>query len=118
MIEGIGIDIVEMERIHRVMRRQVRFPERILTEREIQLFERLGSQRRLEFLAGHFAAKEAYAKALGTGIGEFLSWRDIEMIADETGKPLMMAKTSTNHIHVSITHTKEYAAAQVILESL
>lgn len=118
MIAGIGIDLIEIKRIHRVMKRQKRFPERILTVAEIRCFERLGLQRRREFLAGRFAAKEAYAKAQGSGIGKDLSWQDIEISPDETGKPSICVKTSVNdRIHLSISHTKEYAVAQVVIES-
>lgn len=117
MIEGTGIDIVEMPRITQVVQRQKRFPARILTAEETRLFQRLDTHRQLEFLAGHFAAKEACAKALGTGIGIFLSWHDIEMTADESGKPHMTVKSLKNrHVHVSVSHTRQYAVAQVIIE--
>jgi holo-[acyl-carrier protein] synthase len=73
----------------------------------------------VEFLAGRFAVKEAYSKALGTGIGEEISFQDIEVINDERGKPiihLLKEFSEPSTIHVSITHSRQYAAAQVILE--
>ncbi|MFD1706959.1 holo-ACP synthase [Siminovitchia sediminis] len=115
MILGIGLDLVEIERIEKLRKRQMRFPERVLTEGERQVYETLPENRKTEFLAGRFAAKEAYAKALGTGIGAQLSFHDIEIVADELGKPHIIRPTSEK-THLSITHTKAYAAAQVILE--
>ena len=83
MILGIGIDLVELERIRRFGTE--RMAQRILTERERAYLPR--SERRiLEFLAGRFAAKEAVAKAAGTGIGK-LGFQDIEIIPDERSCP-------------------------------
>ncbi|HEU5140738.1 MAG TPA: holo-ACP synthase [Bacillales bacterium] len=117
MIAGIGIDLVEIERIERFMSRQRRFPERILTENEREQYGRLKPARQLEFLAGRFAAKEAYAKAAGTGIGTSLSFQDMEVLSDEKGKPRLSVVGSIRHIHLSITHTRHYAAAQVVIEN-
>jgi holo-[acyl-carrier protein] synthase len=118
MIEGIGIDLIEIKRIENIVCRQKRFPERILTEKELKIYESMKPARQIEFLAGRYAAKEAYAKAVGTGIGKHLSWRDIEITVDDTGRPIMAAKGRPDRIHVSITHTRAYAAAEVIIESL
>lgn len=118
MIEGIGIDLVEMKRIEKVIARQNRFSEKILTQNERNTFQNLQGARRVEFLAGRFAAKEAYVKACGCGIGKVLSWKDIEVVSDESGKPKMVVNgNKSTRIHLSITHTKEYAAAQVVIES-
>ncbi|MGM7703611.1 holo-ACP synthase [Pseudalkalibacillus sp. Hm43] len=116
MIVGIGIDIVEIVRIEHTHERQQKFSERVLTVEERSYFQKLKGRKQLEFLAGRFAAKEAYAKAVGTGIGEKLSWQDVEILPDEKGKPVLKA-TSDWVTHVSISHSKEYAVAQVILES-
>ncbi|MBS4206478.1 holo-ACP synthase [Bacillus sp. FJAT-50079] len=116
MIHGIGLDLVETERVEKLRRRQERFPYRVLTKNELSTYFTLSETRKTEFLAGRFAAKEAYAKAVGTGIGSDCSFQDIEIIADEKGKPHIVASTDYK-IHLSITHTKAYAAAQVILES-
>lgn len=116
MIHGIGIDLVEISRIHALLHRQRRFPERILTERERDIYQSLKPTRQTEFLAGRFAAKEAFAKAAATGIGEHLSWQDIEVIPDANGRPNMAVEGEEARIHVSITHTRHYAAAQVVIE--
>jgi holo-[acyl-carrier protein] synthase len=114
MIKGIGIDIIELSRIEDIFNRQKKFVERVLTPNERMKFEDLSAARKVEFLAGRFAAKEAYSKANGTGIGENLSFLDIEIENDSSGKPFF-AKPETK-AHLSITHSRDYAAAQVIIE--
>jgi holo-[acyl-carrier protein] synthase len=115
MIVGIGIDIVELERIGKVSSRQKRFADRILTSFEKEFYERLTGKRQIEFLAGRFAAKEAFAKAYGTGIGEQLSFLDIQVENDQKGKPYI-TKPIEEGVHLSISHSLEYAAAQVVIE--
>ena len=115
MILGIGLDIVEIERIGKLRYRQSRFPERVLTRAERQTYEALPERRKTEFLAGRFAAKEAFAKAWGTGIGKELSFQDVEIAADQRGKPHII-RPEKGRVHLSITHTNAYAAAQVIIE--
>ncbi|HLU22909.1 holo-ACP synthase [Lederbergia graminis] len=116
MIIGIGLDIVEIERIDKLRLAQKRFPARILTDAELDHYESLNEKRKAEFLAGRFAAKEAYSKARGVGIGRVLSFQDIEVSADANGKPLIV-KPDFHRSHLSITHSDKYAAAQVIIES-
>ncbi|WP_144461186.1 holo-ACP synthase [Siminovitchia fortis] len=117
MISGIGLDLVEIERIEKLRGRQERFAERVLSAAELQHYENLPDKRKTEFLAGRFAAKEAFAKALGTGIGAELSFQDIEIDADERGKPHIVHPVGQRKkIHLSITHTRAYAAAQVVIE--
>lgn len=115
MITGIGIDIAEMKRIKEVYERNNKFPSRILTEKELAYFSTLQPKRKLEFLAGRFAVKEAYSKANGTGIGKALSFQDIEVQKDENGRPYIVKAGCI--VHVSISHSEEYVVAQVIIES-
>ena len=115
MIVGIGIDIVELKRIEKISVRQTKFIDRILTAIEKDKFQSLSGKRQIEFLAGRFAAKEAFAKAYGTGIGQQLSFLDIVVENDENGKPFI-SQPIQEGVHVSITHSAEYAVAQVILE--
>lgn len=116
MIIGTGIDIVELERIEQAMDKQPRFVARILTENEQEKFQALSPKRKVEFLAGRFAAKEAYAKAVGTGIGGDVSFLDVEVLPDEKGKPVMKSP-SPHRVHVAISHSGAFAVAQVIIES-
>ncbi|WP_096270951.1 holo-ACP synthase [Paucisalibacillus globulus] len=116
MIKGIGIDIIELERIKKSMEND-RFINRILTDKEKKNYANLQHDtRKVEFVAGRFAAKEAFSKAMGTGIGS-LSFQDITILNDEHGAPFIEANiTEDMNIFVSITHSREYAVAQVILE--
>ena len=116
MIIGIGLDIVELSRIRRLDGKSAKFRERILTEHELSEYAALSLNRKTEFLAGRFAAKEAFGKAKGTGIGAECSFQDIEIRKDEKGKPGIFFCRQEIGL-VSITHTKEYAAAQVLLQS-
>jgi len=118
MIVGIGIDIVELKRIKQIMERQPKFIDRVLSQKEKEKFFQLSEIRKTEFLAGRFAAKEAYAKAMGTGIGKDLSFTDIQIYNDERGRPFVPPDGPQHSIHVSISHSKEYAVAQVIIERL
>ncbi|MFY0546242.1 holo-ACP synthase [Brevibacillus sp. H7] len=127
MIVGLGIDIVEIERIDSLLKRQKGLVDRLLTEREKALFSGKSNGRKAEWIAGRFAAKEAAAKALGTGIGARLSFQDIEILSTEAGKPeLRIAPDALAGIfpkqspglrfHISISHSQAYAVAQVIVE--
>lgn len=114
MIVGIGLDVIELGRIQKAVLRRKRFVDRILTRAEKEQYETLSESRKIEFLAGRFAAKEAYAKARGTGIGK-LSWQDIEVKTDN-GRPVIIATDMRQEkVHMTITHTKAFAAAQVII---
>jgi holo-[acyl-carrier protein] synthase len=114
MIKGIGIDIIELSRIEEIVTRQKKLIDRILTENEKQTFVQLPERRKIEFLAGRFAAKEAYSKALGTGIGKELSFLDIEIETDSLGKPCIVKPERNGFL--SISHSRDYAVAQVVIE--
>ena len=114
MIKGIGIDIIELSRIQNILMRQKKFVDRVLTPKERRKLEELSAVRKVEFLAGRFAAKEAFSKANGTGIGEKLSFQDIEIDNDSSGKPYI-AKPKVR-AHLSISHSRDYAIAQVTIE--
>jgi holo-[acyl-carrier protein] synthase len=115
MISGIGLDIVELKRIKKISERHSKFVDRTLTRREKETYKQLTASRQIEFLAGRFAAKEAFSKAYGTGIGNSLSFLDIQVENDEKGKPFFSLPLQ-NGVHLSITHSAEYAVAQVIIE--
>jgi len=115
MVVGIGLDLVELERIQRLDERSDAFRLRILTPREQSKYESLQSRRRLEFLAGRFAAKEDFSKALGTGIGVKCTFQQIEVLNDASGRPFLRFSEEDVAGFVSITHTEQVAAAQVVL---
>ncbi|MBF7020640.1 holo-ACP synthase [Staphylococcus sp. 18_1_E_LY] len=115
MIYGIGIDLIEIERIETLYHRQQKFVDRILSQQEIAKFNTFNnSKRKVEFLAGRFACKEAFSKALGTGLGKTIAFNDINCFNDELGKPCI--EHDDYIVHVSITHSENYAMSQVILE--
>src|SRR3954465_15794707 len=125
MIVGTGVDIAEVPRIRESIERfGERFLQRVFTEGEIQYCEQKAS--RFERYAARFAAKEAGMKALGTGWNHGVRWRDIEGGRPPGGRPTIAfhgkaaefaAKLGAAHVALSITHTKEEALAQVILEN-
>lgn len=115
MIIGIGVDLVEIPRLAQSLERQPRLPKRILSPAEYARYINFSNQRRrLEFLAGRFAVKEALSKALGTGIGKSIAFQDIHCDNDSQGKPYIVF--DGYRVHVSISHTDHYAVSQVILE--
>ena len=125
MIAGIGVDIAETSRIERLAERYGdRFVERILTPSERAEFERRG--RPVNYLATRFAAKEAVAKALGTGIGKQLSFQSIEIKNDAAGRPLLKLLDGVDRAILgrddvkallSISDERRYAVAMVVLEA-
>lgn len=116
-IVGIGIDAVELNRIQSAMEKGDAFVRRVLTEQEYLLFLNGTHTRRVEFVAGRFAAKEAFSKALKTGIGKDLSFQDIEILPNEKGAPILYQHIFNGIVHISITHTKTDAYAVVMLEN-
>lgn len=123
MIHGIGTDIVRVARIQSVMRRfGDRFARRILTERE--LADLAADGKPAHFLARRFAAKEAAAKALGTGFCDGLQFRHIGVGHDSKGRPVLefhdFARTLTRALgvgeaHLSLADEQDYAIAFVTL---
>lgn len=117
MILGIGTDIIEVERILESLDKHgSHFTDRLFTEKEIKYC--LKYKNSSVHFAGRFAAKEAVSKALGTGFGRELSWKDFEILNDSNGKPLVhfITPLEGKKVHISISHTENYAVATAILE--
>ncbi len=124
MILGTGIDLIEVARIASSFEKfGERFVNRILLPDEIAYCQ--SHKNPAPFLAARFAAKEAVSKAFGTGIGAQLGWQDIEIRRKETGEPFvvlhgkgaeLLAARGARRLHLSLTHTENYAAATAILE--
>ncbi len=115
MINSIGIDLIEVERIRRSAEKNPRFLKRIFTPLEINYCE--GKINKYQHLAARFAAKEAFFKALGKKI----KWTDVGVVNLPSGQPKLDIKETERfpfaRAHVSISHLAEYAMAIVILES-
>jgi len=122
-IFGIGIDVVETERIRQAIDRQGEsFIQRIFTDQEV-LYCRSSKFPEQQFGA-RFAAKEAVSKAFGTGIGNVVGWKDIEVCRRESGEPHIVLcgaaeayakEKGVCQVMISLTHTKHYAAANAVV---
>lgn len=123
-MKGIGIDIIEIDRIKEAVENYgEKFLAKVYTPREIKRCTN-AKKYRIPELAVRFAAKEAYSKALGTGIAGFghndhgVKWTDIEVRNDKLGKPMIAYKGKIDKkVHISLSHSREYAVASVVIDS-
>ena len=122
LIIGVGIDIVEIRRIKNAIEGNEKFLEKIFTAAELEYLK--SRNLRPEYVAGRFAAKEAVAKALGTGFRGF-DFKDIEIDRTTLGKPIVILKGKAKliakkagqyNVHLSISHGEDSAVAYAILE--
>lgn len=118
---GIGIDLVSVERIRQAFgRHPERFRDRIFTPAETRFCEALSDK--YPSYAGRFAAKEAFSKALGTGLRGAIGWREIEVRDNERSRPAIVVSGRAAEllgdrvVHLSISHLNDYATAIVIIE--
>lgn len=124
MIFGIGTDIVEVKRFKKWVSNPAML-NRFFNKEEQADFQ--SEQKACEHYAARFAAKEAFAKALGTGLVGF-EFKDIYVKKDELGKPVLVAVDSAKKIlesrcgiykmHISLSHEKEYATAFAVIETI
>lgn len=123
-VMGIGIDLVENERMRKTLRRWSRsFKDKIFLPRERSYCDTRAEP--WNHYAGRFAVKEAVSKAFGTGVSEYIGWLDIEVVRDrKTGAPSvrlsakggkLAKKRGVEQILVSLSHTRHYAVAQALL---
>lgn len=128
MIFGIGIDVVEIDRIAASYARfGERFAHRILGAREFERFQARRARsnvRGMAFLSTRFAAKEAIAKALGLGMRSPMRWRSVEILNDPSGRPRAsmhaelqrFVERNRLRLHISLTDERSTAAAYAIAE--
>jgi len=123
MIIGIGMDITEIGKIEEGIRSEA-FQRRVFTPAELEAVQ--ASRNKAERLAGKFAAKEAFMKALGAGLRQEVWFTQIDVLNDESGKPYIevsgeaarrLETSGASRIHVSISHSGGMAVAMVILEA-
>ena len=126
-ILGIGVDIIENKRIGNSIK-SLKFINRIFTIKEIK--QSTLSKNKISYFSKRFAAKEAFAKALGTGFRKNLNFKDIEIVNDKMGKPHYKINTKINKIihgnfniknfncFLSISDEKDYSTAFTIIQSI
>lgn len=125
MVVGVGTDLIEIERVQQSLDRfGTRFMQKVFTAGEIAYCQR--KKHAAESFAGRFAAKEAAAKALGTGISRGISWREIEVRREPGERPTLhlngraaerARSMGITHLHLSLTHSRDVAMAVVIAEN-
>jgi len=124
MITGVGIDIVQINRMERWLE-DSKLLERYFHSEELALAQSRKNSAALA-LAARFAAKEAFGKALGTGLAE-ISLKDIKVSNSENGKPDILfyktaqkafEKSGANKVHISLSHERENAIAMIVLEKV
>jgi holo-[acyl-carrier protein] synthase len=123
MIYGIGVDLIEIDRIKQAIERNgQRFVDRVYTKTEQEYCAQRPS---FACYAARFTAKEAFLKALGTGLRKGMRWQDIEVYTDELGKPHVQLygyleerakQEKFERVHLSLSHSSAYAIAQVVIE--
>ncbi|MDB5148597.1 MAG: acpS [Mucilaginibacter sp.] len=123
MVFGVGIDMIEVERVQSSIAKEQGFRELVFSAKEIAYCE--GKTNKYQHYAARFAAKEAFFKALGTGWLKDTAFNEIEVTNDESGKPILepigesaavINRNGPLKISVSLTHLKTMASAVVIIE--
>lgn len=131
MIIGLGCDVVNVERVAAQLEKSgVRFKAKYFTENEIKAAAKYtDSQKIINHFAKRFAAKEAFAKAVGTGFGKHLSFVDVGVENEESGKPALVLSAKASKLvekiagsgdflcHLSLSDDAPYAVAVIIIES-
>jgi holo-[acyl-carrier protein] synthase len=124
VIYGVGTDLIEIKRVERVLARfGERFAQRILCEPELKRFR--AHKQPVAYLAKRFAAKEAFSKAMGTGIRAPVNWQNLGVVNHSSGRPYfelsaalaeLVRRRGIRSVHVSLTDERGMAAAFVVLE--
>lgn len=118
-----GVDLIELDRFAKALSAGESFKKRVFTDSEIAYCEARGKIGSLQSYAARFCAKEAVVKALGTGIAKGVSFQDIEISNNESGKPEVSLTGEAARIYkemgavsidVSLTHSRDYAMAQAV----
>lgn len=116
MIQGLGIDLTEIERVRLAVEKSPRFIDHVLTTRERDQLATLGGRRRAEYIAGRWSLKESFAKAWGTGIGHEVGFQDITIVDNERGKPVVVESPFDGQVFASVSHTETLVMTEIILE--
>lgn len=121
MIRGIGVDIIEIDRIFRTIEgSDNRFVEKVFTSLETDYC--CSKTHPAQHFAARFAAKEAISKALSTGWSGAFRWKDVEIINDRSGQPRVVLhgaladRMATEKIHLSLSHSESHVVAMAVIE--
>jgi holo-[acyl-carrier protein] synthase len=123
MVKGIGVDILAVDRMERMIADNSGFIDRVFTSGEIEYCS--GKAKKPQHFAARFTAKEAFFKALGSGWRFGMRWQEVWVENDTLGKPLLKIsgqarryfdKMKFERIHLSVSHTGEYAVSFVLIE--
>ena len=124
MIYGVGTDIIQIQRI-KDMKSQKSFAQKILSKAELNTYSQLNQEQQIMYLSKQFSGKEAFSKAIGTGISGEINFKSIKILRDSCGKPFfdfskeikkLLNDLGIRQSHVSLSDESEYAIAFVILE--
>ncbi|MCF8462367.1 MAG: holo-ACP synthase [Rickettsiaceae bacterium] len=122
MIVGIGVDLINKNRIADILSKyNSKFVEKILGDAELEIYGNLSQNHHVNYLSKRFAAKEALSKALGTGIGKFVQFNNINILNDSSGKPYLKNFNSSTlaidiaKVKISISDEKDMAIAFVVV---
>ena len=110
MIKGVGIDSVEVERVKKIVDKGDSFAKKVLTPNEFAQYQKMKGKRKVEYLGGRFS------KAMGTGLGKYVGFQDVETLWDDLGHPVMTSTKFDGKIFPSITHDNHEIITFVVLE--
>ncbi|MCH3990583.1 MAG: holo-ACP synthase [Lactobacillus sp.] len=114
---GVGVDIVYLPRIVKIIAKGDRFAKRVLTPAEFAKYQSLQGKAQVQYLAAHFSVKESFSKAMGTGLGKYVGFQDVETLSDPLGKPVTTSTKFSGRIMTSISDDGDYAITIVQLEA-
>jgi len=122
MIQGIGVDVVDVERMKSILSEQgAAFIDRVFTDTEISYCR--GKANPEQHFAARFAAKESVSKAMQTGWSGIFRWKDVEVVNEPSGAPKIVLYSAVAHslekskIHLSLSHTETTVVALAVIES-
>lgn len=124
MVYGIGVDLIEVERVKKAILANDTFLTKIYGSQEIAKCQ--STNNRFQCFAARFAGKEAFMKALGTGWSKGLKWTEVEILNDKEGKPVltlsgkakeMIEELNITRLNISLSHIANVASAIVVLET-
>ena len=116
MIKGVGIDSIEVERVKEIVAKGDSFAKKVLTPKEFAQYQKMKGKRKVEYLGGRFSLKESFSKAMGTGLGKYVGFQDVETLWDDLGHPVMTSTKFDGNIFPSITHDNHEIITFVVLE--